>query len=468
MSPSVVEQVGTQWRIPGFVDSHCHILPAGLDLLRLNLSGCGSPEEVLSLLDDWDRANPGSDFLLAVHYDQNRYPGAQHLSRHQLDRVVSHRPVMLRHSNGHASVVNSKALELAKVGPNTPDPVGGTFVRDSSGELTGVLLETAHGHVASLAPLPTKDQMVEAILRAGESMASLGITCATDMMTGCFTLADELEAYHLASQKGCKVRLRLCLQWAPVLGRAPLPPELLRDLIDQMDPNLCRVIGLKIFADGAIGSATAAIYDTFATTGESGTLTYPEEELARIIALIDENGWQVAIHSIGDRSTDLVLDGFEKTSQPSRHRLEHAMILSDSQIERIARVGCHVTMQPEFLLRFGRSYQGQLPATASKLKRVRSCLAAGIPLSFSSDRPVVPGNPWDGIQAAVCRPEGFDPSESIDLDTAIWLYTVQGHVANGEPGAFGDDWQIYDEPPAPGLTPVSVWREGAIMCEKKS
>lgn len=420
--------------IPGFIDAHCHILPSGLDLLKLDLSGCQSKEEVLHAVLAWRPKLADGQWLLAVQYDQNRWGG--HLTAADLDSVCPDVPVILRHSNGHASVANSAALLAAGIRDDQPDPVGGEFLRDEAGKPNGVLLEKAHEIVTSRAPEPGLDEMVEAILRAGESMAGFGITSATDMMTGRWDLDKELQAYRIASERGCKVRLRMYLQWREVLGERAIDQARLKELTDAMNPELCQVLGLKVFADGAIGSATAAIYSNFKTTGRNGKLIYPEPELARILAQIDAEGWRCSVHTIGDRSTDLVVEAFEKTAEPSRHRIEHAMILSDAQIERMARLGSHVALQPEFLYRFGHAYRAQLPDDVwPALIRVKSLRHAGLSLSFNSDRPIVVGNPWVGIYAAACRPEGFEPGEEVPVSEGIEFYTIGGAVAN-----FDSDW----------------------------
>ncbi len=446
---------------PGFIDAHCHILPMGLDLQKLDLSTAQTPSAILDAVADYERTLSENEWLLAVQYDQNRWEGATHLTRSQLDQISPSRPILLRHSNGHASIANSAALTAAGVTRDTPDPSGGVYVRDDAGDLNGVLLEAAHEFVTSTAPKPDIDKITRAILDAGALMRELGITSATDMMTGRWNLAEELEAYRRASEQGCGVRLRLFLQWGAVFGSRALEPSQLSELTGAMRPDRCRAEGIKIFADGAIASATAAIYGGFLTEPGSATsdadrhLIYRPEKLKGMVQRADDSGWRVAIHTIGDRSTDLVMDAYEQTADPRRHRIEHAMLLSDDQIERIARLGSHVTMQPEFLLRFGPAYARQLgPERASQLKRARSLIEAGVPLSLSSDRPIVPGNPWDGIRAATHRPEAFDPRENLTEGEAFDAYTRMGAIANGDGGKVGEieagqwaDFQILDTDP---------------------
>lgn len=447
-SDAPLVNLGGRTVLPKFIDAHCHILPGGLDLRKLNLTQFQTKAEVLDAVRQRHRDEPDG-WLMAVHYDQTKFADGQHLSKHELDQIDAIRPILLRHSNGHASVANSAALAASGANRDTPDPKGGAYVRDTDGELTGVLLETAHERVTAAAPSPTLEQMTEAILAAGEKMARLGIGTATDMMTGRYNLPLELEAYRLAAERGNPIRVRLCMQWGEVFrphgsGSRSVSEELREhfEATNRWNPDRLKIWGVKIFADGAIGSATAAIYGRYSGspegTTEDGSLIYAPERLKEMVRLADDAGFPIAIHTIGDRSTDLVMEAYEALPDAKVHRIEHAMILSDAQIERMARLGAHVTMQPEFLYRFGHSYKRQLgPERAAKLKRVRSVLDAGISLSFNSDFPIVPGEPWIGIDTASSRPDGFDPSENCTREEAIWAYTAMGAVANHDEGIMG-------------------------------
>ena len=456
--------------LPGFVDAHCHILPTGLDLLKLNLTSCSTKEEILDTVRDRHQNQPDG-WLLAVQYDNNKFADGQHLTVHDLDRISNQRPILLRHYNGHCSIANSVALAEANVTEETKNPSGGEFGRDSGGRLNGVLLEDAHEIVWAATPKPSLDEMVVAIMTAGDRMADLGITCASDMMTGRFDLVNEFKAYQIAAANGCRIRTRLYVQWKEVFGPRGIGLERLRELESTFDdPNRTRIAGIKLFADGAIGSATAAIYGSYtghpangpviskngqstSEVGTSGQLIYSPEKLTHMTKVASDAGYQVAIHAIGDFASDLVMNAFEATGTASKHRLEHAMILSDPQIERLQRLDCYVTFQPEFLLRFGHVYERQLgPEIASKLNRARSVIDAGLKLSFSSDRPIVPGAPMDGIKAAVNRPDGFVQEENCTLHEALIGYTVKGAEVNGDAGLIGSldagelaDFQLRDD-----------------------
>lgn len=448
---------------PSCIDNHCHVLPTGLDLLKLNLRPCQTPEEVLESVRQWHDQNP-EGWLHAVQYDQTKFVGATHLTRHQLDAISADRPILLRHSNGHASVANSAALKAAGVGPETEDPKGGTFVRDASGDLTGALLERAHEIVSSSAPDPTLDEMVEAILRAGSLLASYGFSTADDMMTGRWNLAKELEAYRLAAEKGCAVRTGLCFQYSSVLGPRGIDPGRLKELSDAYVAAGGHIVGVKIFADGAIGSATAGIHAKFKTTGGQGTLIYAPEKLKEMVKKATQAGWRVVTHSIGDRSTDHVMDALEASGDPSRHRIEHVMILSDEQIARLKKLGCSVTLQPEFLSRFGHAYRSQLPDEIwPHLIRARSLLDAGVPISASTDRPIVIGLPEVGVEALVNRPEGYVSDEALTQAEAELCWTDWASRDRGTGGALGGselghqaDLRWFD---ASGSL-VEVWKSG--------
>ena len=465
-----VVDCGGKTMLPGFIDSHCHILPTGLDLLKLDLTACSTRSQILDAVRDRHNEQPDG-WLLAVQYDNNKFPDGRHLTYQELDAISDTRPILLRHYNGHCSVANSVALREANVTNETKDPSGGEFVRDASGQLTGVLLEDAHEMVWAATPKPSMDEMVEAILAAGERMAAFGISCASDMMTGRFDLLQELEAYQIAAERGCPIRTRLYIQWKEVFGPKGIGLEEFRDIEQGFtDTNKVKIAGIKLFADGAIGSATAAIYGSYTgqpakgpvispnatgtkLAGTSGQLIYAPEKLTAMTKTASDAGYQVAIHAIGDYATDLVIDAFEATGNPSKHRLEHAMILSDAQIERLAGLDCFVTFQPEFLQKFGHVYRRQLgDEIASKLERSRSVLDAGLKLSMSSDRPIVPGDPMDGIRTAYNRPDGFVKEENCTLDEAILCYTKAGADVNGDHALMGSlesnelaDFQLRDD-----------------------
>lgn len=471
-----VVDLGGKYLLPSFIDAHCHVLPIGLDLNKLHLGNASTHEEVLDLVRE-RHASHAEGWLLAVHYNQTKYEGNRHLTRGDLDKISATRPILLEHVNGHATVANSAALAAAGIAEDTPDPAGGSYGRDADGRLNGLCLEHAHEHVQRAAPMAPVEDMAKAIIEAGKRMSALGIACASDMMTGFLDLERELEAYTLAAQMGCPVQVRLYLQWRNVFGRRAVLPERLKELIENANAQkTLRVSGIKIFSDGGISSATAAIYGRFLSTDPTvelsktdgretdGRLIYSAEKLKRMVMTAHEAGYQVAVHAIGDYATDLVMDAVAATDEPSKHRIEHAMILSDDQIDRMRTIGCYCTFQPEFLMALGPAYRKQLgEERAAKLIRSRSAIDAGIKVSFNSDRPIVAGDPWDGILTASNRPSPFDSAENCTRQEAVMAYTAAGAEVNGDKGEMGTlapgsmaHFQLYDSNPMTDLRPVMV------------
>ena len=435
------------WILPGFVDCHCHIMPSGFDLLRLNLSKYNTKEAVLTAVENASSEIAEGAWLLANHYDQNRFEDGEHLTATEIDAVTQGTPVILRHSSGHACVVNTAALRLAGVTETSENPRGGEIVRDNRAP-NGVLLENAMELAYRVVPRSTKEEMADAIVAAAKSMSAFGITSATDMMTGHQGLEDELWAYKNAIQRGAPLRMRLIIQWSEIFKNKVTAQEL-TEALRPIPEELLAIRGVKLFADGAIGAGTAAMHEEY-TTGGNGSFIYPPEELDRRVRIADEAGYAIAIHSIGDRCTDLVLDCYEKCADPSKHRIEHVMVLSDSQIERVKKCGCKVTLQPEFLGHFEATYRRRLGDDRyAKLKRIETLDKAGIPIGLSSDRPIVPGNPWTGIRIAANRSD-----ESIPIDRGIELYTHGAAEINNDGHLFGRlnirhfaDFQVYDRDP---------------------
>lgn len=449
------------WLMPGFVDCHCHIMPSGFELMRLNLSRCETREEVLIASRDAAESLPEGAWLLAMHYDQNRFDNGRHITASEIDAFISDRPVILRHASGHACVVNSVAMKAAGITESSDDPRGGELGRDN-GLPNGVLLENAMELAYRVVPKPSKEEMADAIVAAAQSMSKFGITSAADMMTGHLGLDDEIWAYKTAAERGAPLRTRLYVQWSEVFKNKTTLAEI-ANALKPVPETLVGVRGVKLFADGAIGAGTAAMHEDY-LTGGNGRFIYPPEELQRRVSIADDAGYSIAIHSIGDRCTDLVLDCYEKTKDPTKHRIEHVMVLSDAQIKRIKKVGCKVTLQPEFLNHFAPAYKKNLgEARFSKLKRTKSLDDAGVHIGFSSDRPIVPGNPWTGIHIAANRGD-----ESITIDRGIELYThcaAETNDAGAELGRLNirqlADFQVYEtDPREPDAKLMGVWMGG--------
>ena len=433
--------------VPAFNDCHAHVLPLGIDLGKADLRGCTSVAEIQQRLCTWMEQHPNAEWVLGRAYDQNLLPGGQHLSRYDLDAICPDRPVYINHVSKHGALVNTRALQLAGITRDTPDPADGVIVRDVDGEPTGVLLESASTLVARHLSKPTQAELVQAVHRAAQDLARRGILCASDASTGWLDLEAEVSAYAQALEEGASVRLTLMplygaaervgwLNTEPPSGEAtgftPRPPS--------PHSNL-RWGAIKLFADGAFTTRTAALRQPYADTPTTGVLMYEPAELSARIGTVHRSGWQCAVHAIGDYAIECVLDGYDQalTEVPKphhRHRIEHAMLMADDLLERMQRLGVVVVPQPEFLWCLTNAYLAGLGDRAIQLMPFRSWVERGIAVGFSSDQPVVPGDPIIGWRTAVTRTSRdgtcLAPNEGLDPLTALRLFTVGSAYATGD------------------------------------
>ncbi len=345
-------------------------------------------------------------------------------TRDDLDDVIGDRPTLLYRYCGHIAVANSAALSLAGVGSGTPDPEGGSFDRDPTGEPTGVLRETAIQSVSSaLAPL-VDGPSDAAILRAFGDLAAMGLGSITGIVSAGEPLwcgvTDELDVL-------CRLAPDLPID-VDVLVIAP-DPQLLAEAAEKIRRSQGRVrfLGWKEFADGSFGGHTAALHDPFTDRPDTrGTERLDREHATMMARAAMMLGGTVAVHAIGDRANDAVLDLFEDLvdmgADPTRLRVEHASLLTAAAVERMARLGVTASVQPAFLASEGDWLVKRIGD--ERMRRVypfRSLIQAGIQVIGGSDSPVELPDPTIGINAAIGRP-GFDPSEGLTPDEAAALF----------------------------------------------
>ncbi|MDW8107863.1 MAG: amidohydrolase, partial [Armatimonadota bacterium] len=395
----------------------------------------------------WMDANPDAEWILGRAYDQNLLPDGKHITRHDLDAVCAHKPIYLNHVSKHGGAANTLALQVAGITRDTHDPADGVIVRDETGEPTGILLESAAALVAKHIPKPQGAALVQAVHRACEHLARKGILAASDASTGWHDLDAEVNAYAQALAEGAPVRITLMplydaadragwLQTPEQAGEAtgisPHPPSPHPDL---------RWGAIKLFADGAFTTRTAALRQPYADTPTTGVLMYEPEELMERILTVHRAGWQCAVHAIGDHAIELVLQGYRRALEAHprphhRHRIEHAMLMADDLLAEMQALGVVAVPQPEFLWWLTRAYLKGLGERAVMLMPFRSWLRAGVPMGFSSDQPVVPGDPIIGWRAAVTRTSRdgtcLNPEEGLDPLTALQMFTVGAAYATGD------------------------------------
>jgi len=341
-----------------------------------------------------------------------------------IDDIVSDRPVLLYRYCGHIAVGNSAAMELAGLDADTPDPEGGAFDRDRTGRPNGILRETAVTGVArALEPLTPAPNDLE-IISALAGLRRMGIGSLTGMIS-------------VSSAVWCSVddEIETLLRIAPdlpididVLLIANTPHELAtaKERIDGAEGPI-RFLGYKDFIDGSLGGHTAAMYEPFADRSETrGMERFNHQRMVEMGKTALDLGGAVAIHAIGDRANDLVLDVHEELveggADPRHLRVEHASILTDATIDRMAHLGVTASIQPAFLASEESWLEKRLGADRMHLAyRFHSLLEAGVPLLGGSDSPVELPDPETGINAAVKR-HGINPGESLTREQAEALF----------------------------------------------
>jgi predicted amidohydrolase YtcJ len=341
-----------------------------------------------------------------------------------IDDVISGRTVLLYRYCGHIAVANQEALDLADIDADTPDPPGGSFDRDATGRPNGILRETAVAPVAkALQPHVTGPSDLE-IISALAGLRRMGIGSITGMVSvsGAVWCAVDDEVSTL-------IRLAPDLPIdIDTLLIANSPEDLVaaRRRLDEAKGPV-RFAGYKDFIDGSLGGHTAAMYEPFTDRPDTrGTERFDHQRTVEMGRTSLELGGSVAIHAIGDRANDLALDVHEELlregADPARLRVEHASILADTTIERMARLGVTASIQPAFLASEESWLEKRLgPERMSRAYAFKSLMQAGVPLLGGSDSPVELPDPETGIDAAVSR-HGINPQEALTREQAEALF----------------------------------------------
>lgn len=412
--------------VPGFRDAHLHPVGYASSRTGVLLDGAGTIEEVLSAVRDADsRLSPGTAIIGSL-LDDERLEEHRLPDRFDLDGSTPTRPVLLYRVCGHIAVANTRALDEAGIGPDSPDPPGGSFDR-ADGVPNGILRETAVASVArALRPAPTTSADVE---RALDEFLGLGITSIggiVDSDAGLWSSSSEVDVLSRS-----EIPLRVS---AFVIANTP---SALQEAASQLDRPMIRFGGLKAFSDGSLGGHTAALrnpYRDVPSTAGTIRLDRPAVMITATQAL--RLGGSVAIHAIGDAAVDLVLDVFdsliEAETAPNRLRMEHASIMTDEDLARMATQGSSACVQPPFVVSDGPWLADRLGPEGARLAyRFSDMLRAGIPLAGGSDAPVESPNPLLGIAAARDR-GGFRPDQDLTAEQALSLYTDDAARMLGE------------------------------------
>ncbi len=434
-STKVIDAAG-RTVMPGFNDAHAHFGPVDPDYIELRY--VTDPAVITQkVLEQVERSQKGQ-LIYGGHWEHEMFTTRQWPAKELIDAVSPDNPVVLRRTDGHSALVNSYVLKQSGITRNTPDPFGGEIMRDPvTGEPTGILKESAMSLIRTGAVKVerTADEERErewrGYLLALEQAAGYGITSIQIPGSADFDMYDSIMA---AGKLTCRLDIG---------GELTADPARLDryDALRQKYPasgDWIRFGYLKDFMDGTLGSATAMMFEPFADEpGKSGLPQMSYEELEMRVLAADSRGFQIGIHAIGPKANNWILNAYEKARvvngvRDSRHRSEHAQILTEQDIPRFAALGVIPSMQPTHCITDKRFAEKRIGTERSRWAYAWKSLAdSGAKLAFGTDYSVEPLNPMEGLYASVTRKDrkgeegdGWFPMEKITMEKAIEYYTL--------------------------------------------
>lgn len=425
---------------PGFIDAHAHVEGLGKAGRILKLQGTRTLGEVVERVRAASLAGEhsgASAWIEGRGWDQNDWPGQAFPTWEDLEGATA-RPVALRRVDGHAVWVNRAALAVAGITPATSDPEGGKLLRFPDGSPTGVFVDNAMDLVTAAIPRADENERMARLRAAMRDMAAAGLTAAGEMGAD-----DELIAAYrrLGEEEGLTTRIAVYLsdddsllaRWwekGPELGSYG---------------GFLSVQGVKFYADGALGSRGAALFEDYSDDpGNRGLLLQSEERLGPAVDRSRAAGFQVAVHAIGDRANRMVLDVFARSPKatavlPARSRVEHVQVLEAADVPRFASVKVIASMQPTHATSDMPWAEARLgPARVRYAYAWRTLLDAGARLALGSDFPVESHRPLLGIYAAVTRSDtegkpagGWRPEQRLTVEEAVRGFTLDAAYSFG-------------------------------------
>ena len=426
---------------PGFIDNHVHFISGGLQLSRVNLSDATTKEIFQERLVNYDKKFPNGSWILGGNWDHELW-GGQYPDKSWIDEVINDRPVLIDRLDGHMSLANSKALDIARINSNTMDPIGGIVLKDEKNEPTGILKDLAINLVSELVPELSNNELDKALDIAMDYALSLGITQIHDMGSW-----GDLETYKRNHEQGkLKIRIKIYpwyTNWKKIIK-----------YVNKNGPgdDWLRWDGIKGMIDGSLGSRTAwmikpYLSDPLSKEKESvstlGIITLKDTlDFKRILRETDKADIQHAVHAIGDRANDWILDEYAKIKKDfgikdRRPRIEHSQHLSVSALNRFAIENIIPSMQPYHLYDDGCWAHKRIGHDIlSRTYVFKTLIESGANLTFGSDWTVASLNPMTGIYASITRrtrdgrnPNGWFPDEKITVQDALKSYTINNAYA---------------------------------------
>lgn len=435
--------LGGRTVLPGFIDAHNHFLATGESLASVDVRypAVASVDDLVKVIAQAASETPKGEWVRAFGFNHAKYERAP--NRWDLDRATVDHPVAVLHVSGHHVLVNSVALGLRGLGDDTPDPKGGQLVRDEDGRLTGLCLDAAcqlvqpaavdigsHGpnfHIE--APL---SRLVNDVERAGCAYLAAGLTTVCDAQV----TERELQAYREARRRG-----RLAIRTACMPLAHQLDTYASLGLAGPFGDDRLWLGPMKFYADGSIIGGTAAFSEPYGERGEfEGSMYHEPDELREMIVLAHALGWQVGVHTQGDRAMEITLQAFEAAQrrhrrEDPRFRIEHAGFPTPEQLRRMADLDVITINQPRYLYDSGDEFLVRLGERAHRLQPLREELELGIRVVLSSDSDVASYRPLDTIAAAVSRRtlqgQPIGAAQALTVEEAIRAHTIDAAFSIG-------------------------------------
>lgn len=418
---------------PGFIDAHSHPSGAGVnELVQVN-ADLRSIAGIKAALAERAKITPDGDWIRAFKYDDTKLAEGRPLNRFDIDEAVPNNPVLVGHRGGHTAVANSRALAIAGITSETPDPDGGRFYRDANGVLTGLAAERAMYTFNRFLSLDsTREQRRDGVKLISELMTKAGLTSVHQTSGG----RNDMIAFQDArAEDGLRFRMNL-------FPRA----ELYQDLVNAgirtgMGDEVFRIGAVKYMADGSASERTMRMSTPFEGTDDYGILTMSQEEIHEVVENAHRNDFQIGIHANGDVTIDMVLNAYERVQSlwprpDARHRIEHCSLVNPQLLQRIKDAGVIPAPFYTYVHYHGNKWVDYGEEKMRWMFAHKSFLDYGIPVAPASDYTPGPYEPLMALQSMVTRKD-FDgrvwgPNQRISLDQAIRICTMNGAYASFE------------------------------------
>lgn len=427
-----IEDLQGKFIFPGFIDAHAHLKGIGYREMNLNLQGANSLKEMLTQVEIYANKLEQGKWVVGRGWIEKKWPEGRFPTIQELDMISPDKPMALERADGHAIIVNSLALEMANITGDTPDPVGGKIDKDVNGKPNGVLIDKASLLVESIIPKRTREDEKQALRLGLDRTAMMGWTQLQDAGS---PLSDYEILKEIKEEEGLPVRIHMYISD----GEDALKFINTGPYFDEDHYLISR--GVKLYADGAIGSRGAAFFEKYDDYETKGLVIFQKEETMPKLIKSLVNGIQIQTHAIGDLANSITLDWYEEAFnsvklenrliENPRWRIEHAQnILPEDQI-RYSDLDVIASMQPSHAigdLHFAHKRLGE--QRLDNAYTWRNLIDLGVTIAGGSDAPVEIGDPRIEFKAAVSRKDldGFykdywNIEQSVSREEALYMFT---------------------------------------------